>query len=222
MTSLDRVLKNYFANKGLSSQSYGFSSSHVCMWQLDHKAGWAPNNWCLRTVVLEKTLESPFNCKEIKPVNPKRINLEYSLEGLMLKWSSNTLATWCKQFTHWKRPWCWERLKAGGEGDNRGRDGWMASLTQRHEFEETPGDSKGQGSLACCSPWGGKELDTTEQQQSYHIYKWTPDIPLRPDAGKMSSFFTFFTLSTSHSSGNSIGSILKISGFFNGGGWGCQ
>jgi len=50
-------------------------------------------------------------------------------------------------------------------------DGWMASMTQRDDFEKTPGDSKGQGSLACCSPWGGKELDTTKQQQSYHIYK---------------------------------------------------
>ena len=60
----------------------------------------------------------------------KEINPEYSLEGLMLKLNSNTLATWCKEPTHWKRPWCWERLRAGGEGDNRGWDNWMASLTQ--------------------------------------------------------------------------------------------
>ena len=55
---------------------------------------------------------------------------EYSLEGLCWSWNSNTLATWCEELTHWKRPWCWERLKAGGEGDNRGWDGWMASLTR--------------------------------------------------------------------------------------------
>ena len=61
----------YFANKGLSSQSYGFSSSHVWMWVLDHKESWVPKNWCFWTVVLDKTLESPMNCKEIKPVNPK-------------------------------------------------------------------------------------------------------------------------------------------------------
>ena len=63
--------RHHMANKGPSSQSYGFSSSHVLMWDLDHKEGWAPKNWHLQTVVLEKTLESPLDCKEIKPVNPK-------------------------------------------------------------------------------------------------------------------------------------------------------
>ena len=62
----------HFANKGPYSQSYDFSSSQVQMWELDHKEGWAPKNWCLQTVVLEKTLESPLDCKEIKPINPKR------------------------------------------------------------------------------------------------------------------------------------------------------
>ena len=61
----------YFANKGWYSLSYGFSSSQVWMWELDHKEGWVPKNWCFWTVVLEKTLESPLDCKEIKPVNPK-------------------------------------------------------------------------------------------------------------------------------------------------------
>ena len=59
-------------NKGPSSQSYGFSSSHVWMWELNYKESWVPKNWCFLTVVLEKTLESPLDCKEIKPVNPKR------------------------------------------------------------------------------------------------------------------------------------------------------
>ena len=68
-----------------SSQSYGFSSSHVWMWELDYKESWAPKNWCCWTVVLEKTLESPLDCKEIQPVNSKEISPEYSLEGLMLK-----------------------------------------------------------------------------------------------------------------------------------------
>ena len=63
--------RHYFANKGPSSQSYGFSSSHVWMWDLDHKEGWAPKKWCFWTVVLEKTLESPLDCKEIQSVNPK-------------------------------------------------------------------------------------------------------------------------------------------------------
>ena len=74
MTNLDSNIekeRHYFANKGPSSQSYGFSSSHVRMWELDYKENWAPKNWCFRTVVLDKTLESPLDSKEIKPVNPK-------------------------------------------------------------------------------------------------------------------------------------------------------
>ena len=63
--------RNYFDNKGPSSQGYGFSSSHVWMWELDHKESWASNNWCFWTVVLEKILESPLDCNEIQPVNPK-------------------------------------------------------------------------------------------------------------------------------------------------------
>ena len=74
----------YFANKGPSSQSHGFSSSNVFMWEVDHKKSWVPKNWCLWTVVLEKTLKSPLDSKEIKPVL-KEINPEYLLEGLMLK-----------------------------------------------------------------------------------------------------------------------------------------
>ena len=128
MTNLDSILKSrhYFADKGLYSQSCGFSNSHVWMWKLDHKESWALKNWCFQPVVLEK---NPLDSKEIKEVNPKGKQSEYSLEILSWSWSSNNLATWCKELTHWKRPWCWERLKAG-EGDDRGWDGWMASLTQ--------------------------------------------------------------------------------------------
>ena len=70
---LDSILKSrdHFANKGPSRQSYGFSSSHVWMWEFDHKEGWVPKNWCFQTAVLEKTLESPLDCKEIQPVSPK-------------------------------------------------------------------------------------------------------------------------------------------------------
>ena len=121
--------RHYFADKGTSSQSYGFPSSHVWMWELDHKESWTLKNWCIWIVVLEKTLESPLDCKEIQPVHSKenqswifigRTDAEAEAPG------SNTLATWCKELTHLKRPWCWERLKAGREGDNRGWDGWMA------------------------------------------------------------------------------------------------
>ena len=119
-----------FANKGPFCQSYGFSSSHVQLWELDHKEGWAPNNWCFQTVVLEKTFESPLESEEIKPVNPKGNQL-WILGWRDWCWSSNTLATWWEEWTHWKRPWCLARLKVGREGDNRGWGNWMASLTQR-------------------------------------------------------------------------------------------
>ena len=77
-------------------------------------------------------------------------------------WTSNILATWWEELTHWKGPWFWERLKAGGEGDDRGWDGLMASPIDGYEFEQALGVGDGQGSLACCRPWGRKELDTTE------------------------------------------------------------
>ena len=99
---------------------------------------WMQKNWCFWTVVLEKTLESPLDWKEIQPVHPKGDHWKCSLEGLGVhwkdwcwSWSYNTLATSCEELTHLKRPWCWERLRAGGEGDHRGWDGWMASPTQR-------------------------------------------------------------------------------------------
>ena len=79
------IKKHHFPNKGLSSQGYGFSSSHVWMWELDHKEGWTPKNWCFQAVVLEKTLESPLDNKEMTPVHCKGSNPNYSLEGLLLK-----------------------------------------------------------------------------------------------------------------------------------------
>ena len=102
------------------------------MWELDHKESWVPKNWCFWTVVLEKTLESPLDYKEIQPVHPKG-NQSWIFIGRTdcWSWNSNTLAIWCEELTHLKRPWCWERLKVEGEGDNRGWDGWMASPTQR-------------------------------------------------------------------------------------------
>ena len=131
MANLGSILKNrdHFTNKGPYNQIYGFSSSHVWLWELDHKEGWVPKKWCFQTVVLENTLESPLGNEEIKSVNPKGYQPEYSLEDRC--WSSNTLATWYEEPVHWKRPWCWERLRAGEERSDRGWDSWMASPTQR-------------------------------------------------------------------------------------------
>ena len=96
------------------------------MWELDYKESWLLKNWCFWTVVLEKTLESPLVCKEIKPVNVLNVHWK----DWCWNWNSNTLAIWCEELTHLKSPWCWERLKVGGEGDDKGWDGWMVSPTQ--------------------------------------------------------------------------------------------
>ena len=96
--------------------------------ELDHKESWAPKSWCFWTVVLKKTLESPLDCKRSnQPILKESVLSNWN--NWCWSWSSNTFVTSCKEPTHWKRPWCWERLKAG-EGDDRGWDGWMASLTQ--------------------------------------------------------------------------------------------
>ena len=130
MTNLDRILKSrdYFAYKGPYSQSYGFSCGHVWMWDLQYKESWAPKNWCLWTVVLEKTLESPLNTKEIKLVSPKGINHEYLLEGLKLKLQYfGYLIRRADSLEKTLIPGKTESRRRRGD---RGWDGWVASLTQ--------------------------------------------------------------------------------------------
>ena len=129
MTNLDSMLKSRDVTLSTKVHLVNAMVLPVCMWELDYREGWAPKNWCFWTVVLDKTLESPLECKEIQPVHPKGNHPRCSLEGLMLKLKLQYLATWCEELTHWKRPWCWERLRAGGEGDDRGWDAWLASVT---------------------------------------------------------------------------------------------
>ena len=97
------------------------------MWKLDYKESWAPKNWCFWTVVSKKTLTSLLDCKEIQPFNPKGNQYWICIGRTDAEAEANNLATWSEELTHWKRPRWWERLKAGGEWDNRGWDGWMAS-----------------------------------------------------------------------------------------------
>ena len=123
MTNLDSVLKSRditLLTKIHLVKAMVFSSSHVWIWELDYKESWVRKNWCFWTVVLEKILESPLDCNEIQPVHPKG-NQSWIFIG-----NSNTLAPDVKKWLIWKDP-SWERLKAGGEGDDRGWDGWMAS-----------------------------------------------------------------------------------------------
>ena len=122
------------------------------MWELDYKESWAPKTWCFWTVVLEKTLESPLDCKEIQPVQPKG-NQSWIFTGRTDADAEtpNTLATGCKELTHLKTLLCWERLKVGRGGDNRGWDGWMASPTQRTWVWAISGSWWWTGRPVCCS-----------------------------------------------------------------------
>ena len=145
--------RHYFVNKGPSIQSYGFSSSHGWMWELDHKEGWAPKNWSFWTVMLEKTLESPLDCQEIKPVHPKgnqswifigRTNTEVEAPMLWLPDAKNWLIG--------KDPYAgkdWRQEEKGTTEDEMVR--WHLWL-DGHDLGQALGVCDGQGSLLCCSP----------------------------------------------------------------------
>ena len=120
--------RHYFANKGLSSQGYDFSSSHVWMWELDGEESWVPKNWCFWTMVLEKTLESPLNCKKIHPVHPKEVQSWVFIGRTDAE--AETPILWPPDAKSWligKDPNPGKDWGAAGEGDDRGWDGWMAS-----------------------------------------------------------------------------------------------
>ena len=155
----------HFANRGPYSQSYGFSNSRVWMWELDHQEGWVPKNWCFWTVVLEKTLERPLDSKGIKLVNPKGNQSWIFIERTVAEaeapilWPPNAESQFIR-----KDP------DAGTDGrqEEKGSTkdemvGWHHWLNG-HEFEQAPVDDKGQGGVACCSPWGCKELDILTEQ----------------------------------------------------------
>ena len=153
----------YFPDKVPSNQSYGFSSSHVWMWELDHEESWAPKNWCSWTVVLEKTLESPVDCKEIQPVHPKG-NQSWIFIGrtdaeaeVPILWPSDAKKWLIRKDPDAGKDW---RQKEKGTIEDE-MVGWRHWLNE-HEFEQALGVGDGQGSLACCDSWGHKESDTTE------------------------------------------------------------
>ena len=146
----------HFADKGPSSQSYGFSSMDG---ELDHRKGWVLKNWCLRTVVLEKTLESPLDCKEIKTSQSyRKLVLNIHWKDWCWNWNYNSLATWCEELTHGK-----DLMLEKTEGRRRGQwDGWMHHQLDGLELKQALGAGDSQGSLACCSPWGHKKSDMTD------------------------------------------------------------
>ena len=122
--------RHYFSYKGPCRQSYDFSNSHVQMWEVDNKKAECQRIDDFELYCWWSLLRVPWKTRRSNQSILKEINPEYSLEGLMLKLKPQYFGHSCKEPTHWKRLWCWERLKVEGEGDKRGWDGWMASLTQ--------------------------------------------------------------------------------------------
>ena len=164
--------RHYFANESLSSQSYGFSSSYVCMWEFDCKESRMPENWCFWTVVLEKTLESPLDCKEIQPVHSEG-DQSWVFIG---RTDAEAPILWPPHVKSWLividsdagRDWGQEE-KGTTEDEMAGWHHWLDG----HEFEWTLGVGDGQGGLMCCDSWGRKESDTTEW---LNWTEWTPGL----------------------------------------------
>ena len=166
-----KIQRHYFANKDPSSQSYSFSRSHVWMWEQDHKKSWALKNWHFWTVVLEKALETPLDCKEIQQVSPKgnqpwiftgRTDAEPPIIGHLMKTANSLEKTLMLGKIEGR-----EEEKRTTEDEMVGWHHWLNG----HESEQAPRLGDGQGSLVCCSPWGHNELDTTEW------LNWAEDWP---------------------------------------------
>ena len=154
--------RHYFANKGPSSQSYGFSSSHVRIWELDYKESWEPKNWCFWSVLLEKTLESSLDCKEIQPVHPKEISPEYSLEGLILKLKLQYFDHLMWRNDSFEKTLMLGKIK-GKRRRGRQRMRWLDGITDSMGWVRLNSRSLyRQGGLPFCSPWGRKALNMTE------------------------------------------------------------
>ena len=155
--------RHYFANKGLSSLSYGFSRTHVWMWELDYKESWVLKNWCFWTVVL-KTLESPLDCKEIQSVHVKG-NQTWIFIG-RIDVETETPILWPPDVKNW---FIWKYSDAGKDWRRQEKGMTEDEMVEwhhwfsGHEFEQAPGVGVGQGGLTCCSQWDHKESDTTEQ-----------------------------------------------------------
>ena len=148
--------------KGPYSQSYDFSSSHVHMWDLNHKESWVPVYWCFWTVVLEKALKSTLDSKEIKPAHLKGNQSRIFTGRTDAEVEAPTL--WPPDMKNWligKDPDAGEDWRQEEETTENEMVGWHHWL-DGHEFKQALEVGNGLGSLVCCSPWGHKELDTTE------------------------------------------------------------
>ena len=159
-------MQRHSANKGLYSQGYSLPSGHIQLWQLDHKEGRTPKNWCLQTMVLEKTPESPLESKEINPKGNPKGNQSWIVTGrtdaeaeASVFWSLNVNSRLIGKVPDTGKDW----------GQKRASENKMAGghhQCSEHELGQTSGDGEGQESLACCSPLSHKESDMTERLDS--------------------------------------------------------
>ena len=172
--------RHYFANKGTSSQGYGFSCGHVWMWELYCEKSWARKNWCFWTVVLEKTLESPLDCEEIQPVHPKGDQSWVFFGRSDAK--AETPILWPPHVKSWligKDSGAgrdWGQKEKGTTEDEMA--GWHHRLDGR-EFEWTPGVGDGQGGLVCCNSWGCKESDMTKRPNWTELLNYKNSFSIR-------------------------------------------
>ena len=146
----------------------------------EHREGWAPKNRYFWTVVLEKTPESPLDCKEIQPVNSKGDQSWIFIGRTDAKVKLQYFGSWCEELTHWKRPWCWKRLRARGEGGNRGWDGWMAPPTQQTGIWGISGRQWKWGKVQFMGSQGVRHnLATGKQQQKHESWEFPGGPVLR-------------------------------------------
>ena len=178
MTNLDRILKSRDITLSTKIHLVKAAVFPIVMYgceswtikKAEHQRIDAFEQWCRRR------FESPLDCKDIQPIHPKGNQSWIFVGRTCWSWNSNMLAS-CKELTHWKRLWCWERSGEGGEGNDRGWDGWMASLTQWTWVSVSSGSWWWRGRPGICSPQGHKESDTTKR------LNWTR-IPLHPLASQ--------------------------------------
>ena len=166
--------RHHFTDKGLLSQCYGFSSSHVWMWQLNHKEGWMLKNWCFWTMVLEKTLESPLDCKETQPVHPKGDQSWVFIGRTDVE--AETPVLWPPDAKSWL---IWKDLDDGKDWRQEEKVmtedemfGWHHRL-DGHGFRWTLGVGDGQGGLVCCGSWGRRVRHDWATEMNWTELNWS-------------------------------------------------
>ena len=183
MTNLDSVWKSKDITLPKKVHIVKAMVFPVVMWQLDHKDGWAPKNWCFQTVELENTFAGPLDCKEVKPVIPKGtqpwIFIGRTDAEAPILWPPDAKNWFIGKDPDAGKDWWGQEGKGATEDE---MVGWYHQLNG-HEFEQTPGDGEGQGSLACCSPWGPKSWKrlsdwVSEQWQDCPHWGLTPSTCL--------------------------------------------